>query len=983
MLKSGQKATAALDSTVVYTKKDRSTAHGGLVRWFDYCSQNSEFNDGVCNAARLRVYASHAIEQAEAKVSSNQRSIFSSFYLNMSPLWVVWVHSDMDSDRARKDAFEFEYDKVKKEVKQRLEQKYASTLRTTAVQTPLSPRETPDLSNLAISDTASEPILQGASFAATRAAVPIQRHFTNANGEDRSFDGLPMEHGWKVFSYESDTFLHSLLLRRSSQCSLQMRLWHALSVSTWLDADSLCKGITLGSLSTRAKQLSASATVNVNAITIQTKRTNTGVSRSCSSGATDRKELRNSRSASEGGQCKVDLLRHRRILQCPWNALAVFLFHKWHVLNEPPPDFSNSAWMSEPLFQDGAALCDAHLLDFCDGHYREYQSEFEKGNQAYKSISQRTYTAMGTALNSSRMLKGTVSSSRTLLATQRVLQNGVYDEALVSIAGFSTDSRAQPYHISRQHNNTLFAGLEETIFPFADYIPDFTKSGHSDIDGNQRQATVGFCNMLKLLRTALLQDAALLLYTPFYRQMLMHSSVFGSPIFLSDTFRDKADICGEALMAADCMPMYATMPQDTRLGKVRPALAGNAAHPLASPRPGGGVGGCRLSRQGQASGSVEPLSDPPSGAAKQQHMSAEPGEDRNTSRLTQLQRLNERLEVDSPELSGGAADTPTTESDEEARLRRMNLMRQLQEEVDDTLVSKRRRIETADFEPAPLRAQRMSFGQRTPDSGLQRRSPITSPSASIYLVEDEDGNFVDGLRSNSVFTQPLSHQQGVVEASTDPLDKRRDLQVLSLDDGDPSSPMAWEATSFEFISDGVLSSHTPDSISDSAVPELDFTEAAPALPGAIPLLESGRNDMANDVEAPLAPGHTLSTEPAVALAQAVHKVCQAQRLLLDPGFKIQKLMFAIHTSVNRVVTLRAESACMLARGGVVSSHAVERMRDLGILLVRAKIALAKLWEVVRSNSDLLGEPTGDGVERALGCAFALLSPPAGRDTSHR
>ncbi|KAJ2328061.1 hypothetical protein GGI00_004297, partial [Coemansia sp. RSA 2681] len=481
------KVTAALDSTIMYITKGRKMARAFLMRWFDFCSQNAEFSDGACNAASLRVYSDRFVDQAEAKGSGNLHSIFQSFCANISPLWIVWVHSSTDSDQARKAAFEVEYVKVKKIVKQRLEIKYASAPNAVAVQTPVSPRETPDLASLAIEEredaresvnsSSSRLVLQGASLNTARAAMTIQSRFTNANGEARSFDSSPMDHGWRIFSYESDAFLHSVLLRRSSQCSLQMRLWHALSVSTWLDSDALCKGITLGSLSMQSNRRSVTATANV--ITIQTKRTDNGLSRHSSNGAADGKELRNSRSASAGGQCKIELLRHRRIILCPWNALAAFLFHKWHVLNVPPPDFSNSAWMSEPLFQGGAALSDVHLLDFCGEHYREYQREFEQGKQTYKSMSQRAYTAMEMSLSSSQMLRATVSTSKTLVVTQRSLQNGVYDNILVYIAGFSTDLRAQPYHISRQQPHALFADLEHMIFPFADYLPDYSEGSYN------------------------------------------------------------------------------------------------------------------------------------------------------------------------------------------------------------------------------------------------------------------------------------------------------------------------------------------------------------------------------------------------------------------------------------------------------------------------------------------------------------------------
>ncbi|KAJ2907495.1 hypothetical protein GGI21_003831, partial [Coemansia aciculifera] len=563
-------------------------------------------------------------------------------------------------------------------------------------------------------------------------------------------------------------------------------------------SDALCMGITLGSLSTRTKQLSS--TSNTSVITIQTKRTSTGSSGQSSGGDADVKEMRRSRSAGDGGQCKVELLRHRRAIQCPWNALAVFLFYKWHVLKVPPPDFSNPEWVHEPLFQDGAALSDVHLLNFCGEHYRGYQSEFEQGKQAYKSMSQRTYAAVETSLNSSPMLKGAVSLSRTLHATQRMLQNGLHDEMLASIAGFSTDPRAQPYHISRQNNHVLFADFEETIFPFADYLPAFSETSQNGIEFNQRQTIVGFCNVLKLLRTTLIQDTALLLYAPLYRQMLMHSSVFGSPIFLSDSFRDKADALGEALMTSDCMPMYGSMPKDIRLGKVRPALVSGATHRLSSPRFDGHASSNRLSHQRQGSGVAGALSDMASSVADQSVLDV--SSDNNSSRrLSLLQQLNKLVVANSHEQASSAAPNATAETDKEASLRRMSRLREIKERLVDVPDSKRRRVEEASPSPAKLgdflvRMPPMSPSQSSPRASMRSQTALPSPSASIYLIEDEDGNFVDMPAADSAPARPLSFSQDIADATTTPFDRPHELQGCLPVTNDPVNSVDWESTLF-------------------------------------------------------------------------------------------------------------------------------------------------------------------------------------------
>ncbi|KAJ2490312.1 hypothetical protein IWW37_003269 [Coemansia sp. RSA 2050] len=903
---------------------------------------------------------------------------------------------------------------------QLLEKKYGGALSSGSVQRSISPRETLDISGLKLgrhedagescSDASDDFFLQGASLNMVRAALTIQQHLTNANGVARSFDNSPMDHKWRVFSYDSDAFLHCLLLRRSSQCSLQMRLWHALSVSTWLDTDALCKGITLGSLSLRPKRLSATA--NANAIAIQTKRSCDLSSRQTSGGsAADGKELRNSRSTSEGGQFKVELLRNRRIVLCPWNALAVFLYHKWHVLKEPPPDFSNPEWVDEPLFQGGAALSDAHLLDFCDEHYREYQRAFKQGKQTYKCISQRTFAAMDEALNSSRMLRGAVSSSRTLHVTQRALQNGVYDDMLVSIAGFSMDSRAQPYHIARQHHGS-FAEYEEVIFPFADYLPVHSETSHIGIEVNHRQAIVGFCNVLKLLRTVLLQDAALMLYTPFYRQMLKHSNVFGQPVFLSDHFRDKAEAAGEALMTVECMAMYSGTPQDTRLGRVVPA-----ARLPASTEPSKDAGWRVRSLHRQTSDLVKAL-PVPLNSTVDQHTGGEPGESKPSLRVARAQGLYEMLDqspvpadtvAERPHSSGSSMEAeicrlarlrerssrpdepsePTDMSVEQPAIEepshdpissRASLLIQPGSIVEESPTAKRRRTEAGTVFSTKLKNKAAPklhtvSDQHGSDNSSQHHESILSPSTSIYLVEDEDGNFVDMPAGNSSFIEILDHDQGSDETvvATDEHGMSSDIQASTPNDRDSSSPMDWEEIIYEMVTDITLNSPTPEVTSEAAVPELESAAETTHSPEPTLLISSESKDAMRKMETLQIPSDAPASEYATALADIISEVCNKKKLLLKPNIKLHKSLFAIRAFVKRIASLRAKAASTLAKNGAADIQAIEKMCKLNTWLHRTKEVLVKLEEMVSSNNDMLCELMGNGAEEAVGCAVALLS----------
>ncbi|KAJ1999434.1 hypothetical protein GGI06_006075, partial [Coemansia sp. S85] len=60
---------------------------------------------------------------------------------------------------------------------------------------------------------------------------------------------------------------------------------------------------------------------------------------------------------------KAQVLRHRNPLLCSWNALAVCFFRKWHVTEDPTPDFGSSEWISEKLFASATADSAAMIAD--------------------------------------------------------------------------------------------------------------------------------------------------------------------------------------------------------------------------------------------------------------------------------------------------------------------------------------------------------------------------------------------------------------------------------------------------------------------------------------------------------------------------------------------------------------------------------------------------------------------------------------------
>ncbi|KAJ2795250.1 hypothetical protein H4R20_005945, partial [Coemansia guatemalensis] len=275
------------------------------------------------------------------------------------------------------------------------------------------------------------------------------------------------------------------------------------------------------------------------------------------------------KTANAHGIHKAELLRHRRILQCPWNALATLFFYKWHVLNEPPPDFTDSSWFSQPLFHTDPALEDDHLAQFCGDIYDEFREAIGEGRQRRKYISSQARGALSSALMSSALLKNRVATTGNVYMTRKSLQNGICFDVQLANAGFTAKDNKPSYHIPRQGFSVPKA-LEEMIFPFADELPDFDDIPNNEGGIDLRSSVVGFCNMLKLLRTTLLQDQMILFDNTFYRRMLQDNSVLSSEVFQTMEFVSGSDSIRDVSWSSDFLPLVTHMPRDAALSRVVP-----------------------------------------------------------------------------------------------------------------------------------------------------------------------------------------------------------------------------------------------------------------------------------------------------------------------------------------------------------------------------------------------------------------------------
>ncbi|KAJ2454567.1 hypothetical protein EV183_001438 [Coemansia sp. RSA 2336] len=310
------------------------------------------------------------------------------------------------------------------------------------------------------------------------------------------FEPLLMPIKWRVSSFESETYINCVLMRRSSYCSLEMRVWRLLSLSTWFDAKTLCSEIRLGSFG--LQNCSSQSTSPRQSVAIR--------------------PMADTKLSSYG---KSEFLRHRNILLCPWSALAMLFFYKWHILCEPVPDFSNPRWAMQSLFHTKPALEDPCLEQLCGSAYTEFVDAANTGTQRYKYMTEPAYAVVNKGLYSSKLLRNAISSTQNMYVTRRSLQNGLCADVQLANAGFLVNNHEQPYSIPRQSFNVSLA-LEESIFPFADKLPSFDSMDTSEVGYDIRDTTVRFCNLLKVLRMVLLQDMAILFDIPFYRRMLQN-----------------------------------------------------------------------------------------------------------------------------------------------------------------------------------------------------------------------------------------------------------------------------------------------------------------------------------------------------------------------------------------------------------------------------------------------------------------------------
>ncbi|KAJ1935087.1 hypothetical protein FBU59_005495, partial [Linderina macrospora] len=226
--------------------------------------------------------------------------------------------------------------------------------------------------------------------------------------------------------------------------------------------------------------------------------------------------------------------------------------------------------MDEPVFSQDQTGFDGYLRTFCAGEYKEFKRAIQTTKQSYKRMSTTAFREVNDRVSRDPFFKRTVASLQNLVMSKRYLKNGLMETVLLLNAGFKPE---EAYVVPRQQM-TVPSELTAQIFPFADEVGDVSElelSGKGTVADKERHAAaLGFCMLLKALRTALLQDMALLSYNPFYHRMVRGISIMLTPPFQDYRFVTFTQDTLEHSWGKDFQALIKETPRAHELGYVVP-----------------------------------------------------------------------------------------------------------------------------------------------------------------------------------------------------------------------------------------------------------------------------------------------------------------------------------------------------------------------------------------------------------------------------
>ncbi|KAI3633127.1 hypothetical protein MIR68_009202 [Amoeboaphelidium protococcarum] len=216
----------------------------------------------------------------------------------------------------------------------------------------------------------------------------------------------------------------------------------------------------------------------------------------------------------EFGSC----LRNKRVEICPFGALALYLFQRWHDFNEPFPDLTSP----QDWFQ--IKVCRARGLT----EEMTYQTHYNAVNKCLRACniqsSAKTHIGRGAGARMAELQGASEGDIRRLGRWNSQAMEGCYLTALPrgamrSLAGFPTDSGS--FYLDRGQIDPP-EHLQRLIFPEIDtYV--IAELAHT--------TTAGFIKLLKYMRIVVLQDAAIM-QDQYPDQTLFNHALFRSQDFL-------------------------------------------------------------------------------------------------------------------------------------------------------------------------------------------------------------------------------------------------------------------------------------------------------------------------------------------------------------------------------------------------------------------------------------------------------------------
>jgi hypothetical protein len=216
-------------------------------------------------------------------------------------------------------------------------------------------------------------------------------------------------------------------------------------------------------------------------------------------------------------------IRSKEVEICPVGSLALYLFARFQLGNEPFPDFrKNETWYNIKLCQGRLDVTKSIL----------YDTQLYAINQCFKALgiksSRKTHIGRGSGAIMAELAGAPNNSTRWLGRwNQKAIENCYMStlprEAMRALAGFNPK---KPQYYLRRATITPNDQLQHQIFPAVDLWLE--KLQKSEIESNI--AAGGFLNLLKYLRVVVLQDSALLQIqhpeTPLFKHSIFKSDEF-------------------------------------------------------------------------------------------------------------------------------------------------------------------------------------------------------------------------------------------------------------------------------------------------------------------------------------------------------------------------------------------------------------------------------------------------------------------------